>query len=525
MSLPINIEALITKHLIECERIEFKAGWNPQLILHSICAFANDFNNLGGGYIVVGVDEEDGQALMPPVGVAAGRIDGMQKELLNICYFISPNYFPVVEVATVQERLVLVIWCPPGDMRPYKSPKNLAEKAKHNKLYYIRRMSSTVVASDVDQQRLFELAAKVPFDNRVNHHASIDDFDLTHIATFLQAVNSTLYGELSQLSLLDVCRNMGIARGADDELKPLNAGLLMFSDDPTQFFRGARIELVEYQDSIGDKFRETIFSGPIWQQLKDVLRYLRHSLLKEQVVKVVGQAEAQRFYNYPFEALEEAIANAVYHKGYERQNPIEISIRHDCIEILSFPGPVPPVNNESLKQGRVIARDYRNSRLGDFLKELRLTEGRSTGIPKIRRFLQQNGSPSPKFETDSDNGYFLVTLYPHPDAEVLMPSVIEELGRDQAGTKLGPGWDQAGTKLGTGFKLGETEQQLLGQMVGEMSLLELMSLVARTNKSKFRGQILKPLIEAGFIEPTMPEKPTSPKQRYRLTPRYQKEER
>ena len=55
MSLPINIEALITKNVIESERIEFKQGWNPQVILHSICAFANDFNNLGGGYLVVGI--------------------------------------------------------------------------------------------------------------------------------------------------------------------------------------------------------------------------------------------------------------------------------------------------------------------------------------------------------------------------------------------------------------------------------------------------------------------------------------
>jgi len=52
MALPINIEALITKNVIESERIEFKQGWNPQVVLHSICAFANDFNNLGGGYLV-----------------------------------------------------------------------------------------------------------------------------------------------------------------------------------------------------------------------------------------------------------------------------------------------------------------------------------------------------------------------------------------------------------------------------------------------------------------------------------------
>jgi len=273
---------------------------------------------------------------------------------------------------------------------------------------------------------------------------------------------------------------------------------------------------VEYQDRFGDKFRETIFNGPIWQQLKDVLRYLRHSLVKEQVVKVAGQAEAQRFYNYPFGALEEAISNAVYHKGYDRQNPIEISIRHDCIEILSFPGPVPPVNNESLKQERVIARDYRNSRLGDFLKELRLTEGRSTGIPKIRRLLQQNGSPAPLFETDSDNSYFLATLYPHPDTDTLI--LIEKIEREQVGGKLGPSWDQAGVKL----ELNESMRQLLGQMAGEMTLLELMSLAKRSNKSKFRDQVLKPLIAAGFIELTIPEKPTSPNQQYRLIPGYQK---
>ena len=412
MALPINIETLISKSVIESERIEFKAGWNPKLILHSICAFANDFNNLGGGYIIIGVSEEEGKAIFPPIGIGEEKIDAIQKELLNICYFISPNYFPVVELVTVQEKYILVIWCPPGDTRPYKAPKSVGS-SKHEKVYYIRRFSSTIMAGDADQQRLLELVAKVPFDNRINHHASMDDFNLTHIASFLNEVNSALYTQLPNLSLAEVGRNMGIVRGADEVLKPINVGLLMFSDNPAEFFRGAQIELVEYQDDIGDKFRETIFKGPIWQQLKDVLRYFRHSVVKECIQKVPGQAEAERFYNYPYEVLEEAIANAVLHKGYDRQNPIEISIRQDCIEILSFPGPVPPVNNDSLKKDRVVARDYRNSRLGDFLKELRLTEGRSTGIPKIRRFLHQNGSPQPEFETDAANNYFLTTIFPH----------------------------------------------------------------------------------------------------------------
>ena len=112
MSLPINIESLITSNLIESERIEFKQGWNPQVILRSICAFANDFSNLGGGYIVVGVAEDNGVAVMPPVGLDVAQIDGIQKELLAFCHFISPNYFPIVDVAVIEGKHVLVIWCP-----------------------------------------------------------------------------------------------------------------------------------------------------------------------------------------------------------------------------------------------------------------------------------------------------------------------------------------------------------------------------------------------------------------------------
>ena len=53
MPLPINIQDLLRKQKIESNRIEFKKGWNPDKIYHSICAFANDIDNIGGGYILV----------------------------------------------------------------------------------------------------------------------------------------------------------------------------------------------------------------------------------------------------------------------------------------------------------------------------------------------------------------------------------------------------------------------------------------------------------------------------------------
>ncbi len=79
-------------------------------------------------------------------------------------------------------------------------------------------------------------------------------------------------------------------------------------------------------------------------QLRDALNFINSSIVVEQVKKLEIQAEAMRFYNFPYRALEEALTNAVYHKSYETVKPIEVQIWPDKIEILSFPGPVPPIN-------------------------------------------------------------------------------------------------------------------------------------------------------------------------------------
>lgn len=51
MSILINIEDLLSGQLVEGTRMEFKKGWNPKSIMRSVCAFANDFENEGSGYI------------------------------------------------------------------------------------------------------------------------------------------------------------------------------------------------------------------------------------------------------------------------------------------------------------------------------------------------------------------------------------------------------------------------------------------------------------------------------------------
>lgn len=68
MAIPIGIKELINGQVVESNRIEFKADLNPSSVLHSICAFANDIDNIGGDYIIIGVEEDHGTPILPVKG-------------------------------------------------------------------------------------------------------------------------------------------------------------------------------------------------------------------------------------------------------------------------------------------------------------------------------------------------------------------------------------------------------------------------------------------------------------------------
>ena len=82
--LPISIESLLSHQKIESDRIEFKEGWNPDPIYRSICAFANDFDNIGGGYIIIGVKEKDGEAVRPVTGLSSADIARIEKNRIMV---------------------------------------------------------------------------------------------------------------------------------------------------------------------------------------------------------------------------------------------------------------------------------------------------------------------------------------------------------------------------------------------------------------------------------------------------------
>ncbi len=110
--------------------MEFKKGWNPVPILRTITAFANDFGNEGCGYIIIGVEEENGRAKRPVHGFNTDKFEQVQKELIGYCNLIQPSFFSRLALEAIDDKQVVVIWVPAGSNRPYKVPDDVT--AKHN---------------------------------------------------------------------------------------------------------------------------------------------------------------------------------------------------------------------------------------------------------------------------------------------------------------------------------------------------------------------------------------------------------
>jgi ATP-dependent DNA helicase RecG len=529
MALPINIRELIHGKVVEWDRLEFKKGWNPEEVLHTLCAFANDINNWGGGYVVVGIETKNGLPQLPPVGLPADSLDRIQSELIQICYQMQPNYLSISQPYLIDDRHILIIWAPAGDLRPYSCPSTQGNDARRQ--YYIRSGSSTIIARGDNQTKLLELTAKTPFDDRINQQARLTDLDFGLIREYLSDVRSDLFDESINIPFADLCRQMQIARGPIEFLRPVNVGLMFFNRQPQHFFNRAWIELAIHSDDSGRNYISETFTGPLHHQIRNCLNYIRNEVIRTEVYKVNGRAESVTVTNYPFNALEEAVCNAVYHKSYAEEAPVEIQIFLDKIIILSYPGPMPPITNSDLQQRRVVSRTYRNRRIGDFLKELDLTEGKSTGFPVIRDAMSANGNPEPVFYTDDQQLLFMVTLPCHDEMKVTkLVTKINQEAVDKAFSR-GLNIEQL-TKL-LDNDISEVKDYIRERIESETVTKSVTKIIDFLTEAKSRQEIftfleignqtknfntnLKPLIENNLIELTMPGKPQSKLQKYRLT--------
>lgn len=419
--LPINVESLVFGRVVESARVEFKSSiseTNKWGITKSICAFANDLHNVNGGYLVLGIDAPNGEPTMPPVGIGNAEIETAQRMIRTSCIHIEPQYQPLMMPFVLEEKTILVVWVPAGDNRPYRCPddRNPAEKC-----YFVRIGAESVKAQGELLRQLQETTARIPFDDRRCQSATITDLSPVLSRRFLVEIGSDLALKQPELTDTEVFDSLRIVLDAGGVRVPRNIGVLFFCSRPDQHFAGAKFEVVQFSDDTGGSvMEERIFTGPLDQLIHEVLNYLDR-LTGALIRKIPGRAEVERTVAYPYEALEEAVVNAAYHRSYEASSePNKIYLYPDRVEIISYPGPVAGINIEHLNNKSVIPPvPARNRRIGEFLKELRLAEMRGTGIPKIRSAMEQIGSDQPTIDFDPDRTYFRVVLPAHPRYKAL----------------------------------------------------------------------------------------------------------
>ena len=499
MPLPINVNDLLNGRTVESSRIEFKSGWNPEPTLHTISAFANDVNNIGGGYVIIGVETNNGVPVTPIKGLEKNSIDKIQTEILNICRLIEPRYSPVISHETVGGADIIVIRAYGGNERPYSCPVNVRSKKNNERGYYVRRASATVRLKSDELRDLFAVSEREPFDDRINKSCTLNDISRPIITDYLYRVRSDLHTDSKTMSTEDLCSSLRISRGPKEDVRPVNVGLMFFSDYPDDYFRYAKIVVVDKPDPTGDGMTEKIFRGPLDRQLADAIAYIRNYVIAEKIFKHDDRPEASRFFNYPISAVEEILSNAVYHKGYDIPEPITVTFTPECMTVLSLPGPDWSISDEDMKEYKFISDRCRNRRIGDFLKELKFIEGHNTGIPKIIRSVKNNGSELPLFKTNAERTYMRVTLPIHPSFR----SDVSIGSHNPAKVRRTP----------AEMRRGILEILSDGESISLSDLSKRMGYVAVSQS--LRNHVGK-LVSEMIVEHSNPEKPNSPGQMIRL---------
>jgi ATP-dependent DNA helicase RecG len=410
-TLPINIDDLLHFHGVESARVELKQSWDEKTtglqVLKTICAFANDFYNVNGGYIIIGVGEHDSLAALPPLGLSPKMLNAAQKWIRG--NRLEPNVQLRLSPEVVDGKHILVVWVPGSDARPHQAPSGKNKQ----RAYFIREGSETIEAKGKLLTDLLNLCAKIPFDDRRASQFTLLDLRSILVREFLSDVGSGLIEETDDYKIY---RHLWLTAKTNGHEVPKNLALLFFMDNPEIAFRGARIEVVHFPDDGYNVLHEWTFRGPLPKQIKDCVNHLEH-FSTTFIQKHDDRYEASRWVSFPLAAIKETIVNAVYHRSYEgTPEPTKVYIYPDRLEVTSYPGPVPGLKKNHFEQQKVPSVPARNRRIGEMLKELKLAEARGTGIRKVFRAMVENGSPPPRYEFNEERTYFTVILPAHPDS-------------------------------------------------------------------------------------------------------------
>lgn len=386
---------------------------------------------------------------------------------------------------------------------PGVDPRMAALRDKAGVRHTRRRVDSVqgllreVYATFVEFLRERRLLVNEPFDVSEAVGATVRSLDRSRLDWFSRrAVDGRGFPPSAAKTTETLLVHLRLAKAR----KLTNAALLLFGRDPRSVCLSAMVKCVFCAGSVYRRpFVQQVYEGDLFHQIDQaVLFVLSH------IDRTVGlrtrRMEADVSYDIPADAVREAIVNAVVHRDYRSQASVEVRLFSDRLEVWN-PG--------SLPEGLTIADLYRehpsipfNPLLAEAMYLAKYIERAGSGTDMILAVCRKQGIPRPEFRIE---GGSFVTIIKRP----------------ASGPESRP---ESRPESGLESRLESGDSTVLARMLralvsGPMSRSQLALKIGHRAPSGGLNLRIAQLMSAEFIEYTIPEKPNSRLQKYRLTSR------
>lgn len=415
----------------------------------------------------------------------------------------SPTHMEFLRATELQKHRLIFVKGADGTARNPQM-KALIKEAESQ---LVRRRFSTsaelipgVYASLIDYLADKELLRFGPFDASLCKDAALKDISASKVQWFLNLARASRDFPLKAgTAAQTVLSHLRLLK----EGQPTNAAILLFGKEPQRFIYSSEVKCAHFHGTQVQKpipFYQ-VYKGNLFDLVDQAVNFVL-SKIDLAVGTRAASNQAPVAYEIPPEVIREAIVNAVAHRDYTSNGSVQVMLFSDRLEVWN-PGVLPPVL--TLKSLLNPHGSYpHNPLVAEPLYLTKYIERMGTGIRDMMDRCRAAGLSDPKFKlTDG----FVITIRRKPGIAFKAVSkasgqITSPVPKDQVGTKSGLSRDQAG---------------ILRKCLEDQSIADLMIIAGRTNRTKFRDQVLNPLVEMGLLGMTIPDKPTSSKQKYRLT--------
>ncbi len=358
-------ELLVIIKSRESQTVEFKAEISPELG-KSICAFANT----NAGAILVGVADD-------------GRIKPLAEDaderVAQIAHGCKPSVYPEIDKVFCEGKPVFVVALPQskGVLHAYK---NIA----------YRRVGTTDMPLSSEEVITFARQARlIRFDNQYSD-AKLSELDEAAIRKFVRSAIAQRRLDVDPaLPINEILDKLELRQ--NDQLT--HAAALLFAKEPQHFALQSEVRCARFKGTDSLTFIDMkVLRGNVFEQIDNAEKFvMNHIRLAAEVVDFLREEK----WEYPLDAIREALTNAICHRDYFSTANVHVSIYDDRLVIWN-PGALPPeLTLEALKGPHNSIP--RNPLIANALFLIKYIERWGTGTERIIKETLAHGLPEPEF--------------------------------------------------------------------------------------------------------------------------------